>query len=174
MKCLLIITRNTTVFQASGKLPIDAFTSYLIAGAKGVLDDPGQFDQCISSKPTFTEFEGKYCYAFLSTIPVTQLLPATKDPENFKSAVTKKQNIFAHDTPTDLKVGLCLPSSCSASDLQVAISRGIGRTSFQLETKPNEASILYSVATTTHEDFCHTETKILEKSSFDGVSISFL
>ena len=174
------------VFHASGKLPVDAMTNFLIAGAKGVLDEPGQFDLCISSKPPSGIFQGQYCSVFLSTIPITQSLLARKHLASYKQSVdedifenprmrvpTKKRNVFVHANATDLIIGFCLPSSCSAHDLQVAIAHEIGRTTFQLTNNP-ENNILYSLATTTHESYCHTENKIQEQSSFDALSISFV
>jgi len=184
-KIIHTILMYYTVFHASGKLPVDAMTNFLIAGAKGVLDEPGHFDLCISSKPPSRIFQGQYCSVFLSTIPVTQPLlfngsasfKQSVDKEIFKNprmtVATKKWNVFVHDNSTDLIIGFCLPSSCSTHDLQVAIAYEIGRTTFQLKNNP-ETYILYSLATATHESYCHTENKIQEQSSLDGLSISFL
>jgi len=175
------------VFWASGKLSLDASSNHLIAGSKGILDEPGQFDQCISSKSTSGDFEGQFCSIFLSTLPVTPSLLANKSPKSYKQSVideeifknprmtveTKKQNIFAHDNPTDLIIGFCLPSSCSAHDLQTAIAQRIGRNTFRLANQPENSS-LYSLATATHERYCHTENKMKEESTYDWLSITFL
>ena len=90
------------------------------------------------------------------------------------TVATRKRNINDRGYPTDVIIGLCLPSSCSANDIQVANAHAIGRFTFQLAKKPDDTLGLYSLATTTHERYCHTENKIKEQSSFDGLSISFM
>ena len=90
------------------------------------------------------------------------------------TVAARKRNINDHGYPTDMIIGFCLPSSCSAHDLQVAIAQDIGRFTFQLAKKPDDTLGLYSLATTTHERYCHTENKIKEQSSFDVLSISFM
>ena len=90
------------------------------------------------------------------------------------TVAARKRNINDHGYPIDMIIGFCLPSSCSAHDLQVAIAHAIGRFTFELAKKPGDTLGLYSLATTTHERYCHTENKVQEQSSFDWLSISFM
>lgn len=165
------------MFQASGKLPVDALTNFLIAGAKGVLDEPGEFDQCISSKTPSGISQPQYCSVFLSTVSVIKSDDQLDEEEMFKPPATveviKKRNIIAHDNPVDVIIGFCLPSSCNARDLQTAVAVIIGWDKFQLPNQIDKSSF-YSIATITHERYCHNKNKINEQSSFDKISISFL
>ncbi|XP_054716535.1 nose resistant to fluoxetine protein 6-like [Uloborus diversus] len=110
------------MLDASAKLP-----SGILDGS---LSDFGEFDECLAvqklDKKKKVQFTGQYC-----TVEARPLLPAVPHRVQFKTVVLDFRNFSQPDSVlTDfasnanmfylmnLRLGLCLPSSCSAADIQ--------------------------------------------------------
>ncbi len=164
------------MFQASGGFPFNGMTNYAFTGAKETRYDPGLFDECISSVNPENNIKGQYCSVFIRAKPldyssdskfVTPRVDVAMRPQNHLF-------LFSHKPVADVIVGLCLPSSCSAQDVQNSVANKIGRTTFKLADKQkNQSSALFSLVTATHDRFCQTESKVKEQSPLDGLSIAF-
>jgi len=126
------------VYHSSGRLSIDESTSFLISGlGNNVHQDPGLFDQCIATSSPSGRIRGQYCSIFLSAQPLVKhaydgsLLKEAK----VSSAERQLHVLLPVNKATDSIIGFCLPSSCSAADLQTAVAHQIGRTTFRTKNK---------------------------------------
>ena len=153
-------------------MPFDGATNYIFAGAKETRYEQGLFDECISSGDPTKNIKGQYCSVFINAEPLDDtnsvLIPRAAE------AIRPRNTLFLYSFKpvADVIVGLCLPSSCSAQDVRNSVANKIGRTMFQLPNNQHDGN--HSFVTTTHDRFCHTELKIQEQSSLDGLSIAFM
>lgn len=180
------------MFQASGTLPRHGSKDYILISDKEIRYELGLFDQCISSGSQTEEIKGQYCSIFIKAQPLQKPYSLEDFNINGKSetglelktprmSVAKRQkNYHTPVNQADVVVGLCLPSSCSAQDVRNAVAQMIGRNTFHLVRKTHESDdannqkLLYSLLSSTHDDFCYTKSKILEAGSHDGLSIAFM
>lgn len=153
------------MFQASGRLPFDGSTNFMIPSLSiNVQHDPGLFDQCISTSSPSGRIRGQYCSVFLSSQPHNGSLLTEPKVE----LAERQMHPLVSVNVADLIIGFCVPSSCSAKDLQTAIAHRIGRTTFQ------KRNLLHSIVTSNHDRFCHTEIKIQNQSALDSTCIAFM
>lgn len=98
---------------------------------------PGLFDECLAVKAPL--FQGQYCSLFFEKegIKETFLLP---------------------------RIGFCIPSSCSAQDLEVSVAH--------LLTKADLDS--QSSLVITDENYCYTREDIESTPKFDGPVIAVM
>ncbi len=92
---------------------------------------PGLFDECVAVEGP--SFQGQYCTLFFG--------------------MEDKETILLP------RVGFCIPSSCSAKDLEVSVA--------QLITDNNRSLI-------TDENYCYTRKKIDSTPEFDGPDIAVM
>ena len=152
------------MFQASGRLTFDGSTNFMITSfGFNVQYDPGLFDQCIAASSPSGKIRGQYCSVFLSS---QQHNGSSLNEPKVKLADRQIHPLVPVNV-ADLVIGFCLPSSCSAKDLQIAIAHTIGRTTFQKKKS------FYSIVTSSHDRFCHTEIKIQNQSVMDSTCIAF-
>lgn len=178
------------VFHASGILSIRESKNHLFYEDNEIRYNLGLYDQCISSRSQTDQIEGQYCSVFLKAEPLQQPYNFASfdiskksetglDLKNPRVSVAKRyKNVYPHRYLADLVVGLCLPSSCRAEDVRNAVAQTIGKNTFYFVKKgdrpeANHQKLIYSFLTSTEDRLCHTESKILDKSSHDDLSIVF-
>lgn len=163
------------VYHASGRLSIDESTNFMIAGlGSNVHQDPGLFDQCIATSSPSGRIRGQYCSVFLSAQPLLQNDDGSSLLNEPKVTLAERQlHISVPANTANSIIGFCLPSSCSALDLQTAVAHKIGRTTFRTKNK-NGTVTLKSIVTSSHDRFCHSQLKIQDQHALDGTCIAFM
>ena len=133
----------------------------------------GLFDECLAIRSIPDRFGGQYCTLFFKMDPIDHsdiTVHAGPYPEEFNifrrlvdNTVRVKPKIAAsdslvlyHNYPS---LSLCLPASCSASDLRQSVANLIGQ--FVIAN--------HSVVTMSGENFCFSQDR--HPQSFDGLDI---
>lgn len=165
------------VYHASGRLSTDESTNFLIVGLDtNVHQDPGLFDQCIATSSPSGKIRGQYCSVFLSARPLLMQHDDNSLLIEPKISSAERQQLFRTLVPvnaTNSIIGFCLPSSCSAKDLQTAVAHKIGRTTIQTKNRDGTVTV-QSVVTINHDRFCHSQNKIQDQHALDATDIAFL
>ena len=165
------------MYHSSGRLSIDESTNFLLTGlGTNVHQDPGLFDQCIATSSPSGRIRGQYCSVFLSAQPLQHHDNNGLLSNEPKVTFAEKQIhiLTPAVTAADSIISFCLPSSCSAKDLQTAIAYKIGRTTFRKKNKNNGTVTVHSVVTSSHERFCHSYATIRDQHALDATSIAFM
>lgn len=152
--------------ESSGKLP-DGLYNAIRTHNGNTRQEPGLFDQCLAvraQQEVGHHFSGQYCSVFLKVEPLDSgpqefIEPRMRKPERPTNPIDMKAYHY------DGMVGFCLPSSCSASDLQSAVAQRVGRNAIG----PGRN---LSVVTVAGEDYCFTEEKIKSQSALDFPAIT--
>lgn len=148
---------NFSVYEASGKLSKDFynFTSVGIQGSRTSRHETGLFDQCISIDQN--EFQGQYCTIFFEVEPVTEeeLREDGKRKKTPKIKNNISQSLKFPDSVSSMvgTIEFCLPSSCTAQDLKIAVSQIVGVNNIGPGNN-------YSVVTIGNDNYCHSREKI--------------
>lgn len=143
----------------------------------------GLFDECQAVRSVPDRFGGQYCTVFFKTSPIDPLEIVDDDPgvlypeeldtlrrllgsSVMDNAVRVKPKLLDND-PWALyhnypSMSLCLPSSCSASDLGQSVANLIGQ--FAIANQ--------SIVTISDEQFCFAQDRY--PRSFDGLDIAAL
>lgn len=137
----------------------------------------GLFDECLAVGVP-GKFKGQYCSVFFRPEPVNQSKINDEDPSPNSPILGIFHLLFGTSVGTirvDPKtstadamtsvypsIGLCIPSSCRASDLGETIAQMIG--SYVIANQ--------SIVTVADEGYCHTEDS--GKSNFDGPTIAVM
>ena len=163
------------MYHASGRLSIDESTNFLISGlGNNVHQDPGLFDQCIATSSPSGRIKGQYCSIFLSAQPLVEHDYDGKLLNEPKVSSTERQlHILWPVTAIDSIIGFCLPSSCSATDLQTAVAHKIGKTTFRTKNR-NGTVTVQSIVTSSNDRVCHSQIKIQDQQALDATCIAFL
>lgn len=139
----------------------------------------GLFDECLDIRSVADRFSGQYCTIFFKTAPVDSSEIIDGDQDAFKSASMTnilRQALGFEDTirvkpkPIDRdpwalwfnypSLGLCLPSSCSASDLGESFANLIGQYIIANQ----------SIVVIADEEFCFSKDH--DPPAFDGADIA--
>jgi hypothetical protein len=90
-----------------------------IEGDENEHHESGLFDECLTVQSDGVSFQGKYCTVFFGL----QAVEDTSNQENNINAEKEKETIYSNQMPS---VGFCLPSTCSADDLNSAVAQFLG------------------------------------------------
>ena len=123
---------------------------------------PGLFDECLSHRTDSPNFHGQYCTVFVDVEFIAHSNDDydTNNPRDFlngnrESKIKMKKSIQHYYLLNTLpSIGFCLPSSCSAADLQTAIARQLSS-----RTKENDKDN-NTLIVVTDDNFCYTREKI--------------
>lgn len=172
------------MLETSGQLPTGLLTT-------GNYHAEGLFEECQMIRTEPNRFKGQFCNVYFKLVPLDNIDPYVKpetistsiyrpEAENsniemalrkmFGSSLSRTQRVdpkqgkpdgltFLTNNPT---FSLCLPSSCTASDLGNAVSQMVGH--YVIANQ--------SIVTVTSEHSCFTDDKQLPP--LDGLSYSFL
>ena len=123
----------------------------------------GLFDECLSQRTDSPNFRGQYCTVFvdLEFIAHSKNYNKNNGPQEFingyqESQIAKTQKTY-HEFYSLLgmlpSIGFCLPSSCSAADIQTAIAR-------QIRSRKASYTDNRTLLIVTDEEYCYTREKI--------------
>ena len=152
------------MYKSTGRLPFFAHQYY---SSKNSSENPhlspGLFDECLSHRTDSPNFHGQYCTIFVDV----ELITDSKDektnyPKEFINGNPKSQTVNTKNIDQDFyfvlislpSIGFCLPSSCSAADLQTAIARQM---SSRIRANDENNKTLVVVA---DENLCYTRENI--------------
>jgi hypothetical protein len=121
--------------------------------------ESGFFDECLLVESDGVPFQGQYCTVFFKL----QSVEDAGDHVNNFNGEKETESIFTYHKPT---VGFCLPSTCSANDLNSAVSQFLG---FRIVHDRN-----FSVVAISDENNCCSKEKIQSSSIFDNLTIIIL
>jgi len=134
------------VYESSGSL-----TDKLIeSGTGNVKHEMGLFDECLAAVGS-PSFEAKYCTVFFDYSNQTMLV------SNSGGLSITKQGRLVENMSNFVKpsIAFCIPSSCSADDLRSAVADRI-----------SNRQHLSFLSPSTSEDFCYTQNKIKDETTF--------
>jgi len=126
----------------------------------GFSSSPGLFDECLSVEAP--NFQGQYCSAFFQK----EILLNNNSKSNMKFA--SKERVGDENTFKLPRVGFCIPSSCSPSEIRSSVSQLIKN------NKNFKAVDDAFIVTITDGNFCYTKKKIESYPQLDGPSIFIL
>lgn len=170
------------MYDSTGKLFDRDYSFSRVKDGYSTLYVNGAYDKCLSVSSE--RFIGQYCSVFLHTEP-TSTFGSTAGPKEASVSVaginTRDKRIVPKveamliparnhlELPAmkDLVIGFCLPSTCSATDLQSAVAQKVGRATIEV---PNS----FSVATIADETYCFTREKVASESALDWPSTVYL
>ncbi|KAI9559818.1 hypothetical protein GHT06_013825 [Daphnia sinensis] len=163
------------MLESSAQLPAGVF------GA-GNYHAEGLFDECIAVRAGSNRFKGQYCTVFFKPEPVEQsrmMVPTMESNQTSTAfillhqlfgtsvldAVQVEPRISSADPSTYMlpSFGLCIPSSCSASDLAHSVAQLIGR--YVIANQ--------SIVTIADEKYCFTAEED-SSTSFSGPDIAVM
>ena len=146
------------MYESSGRLVEDLI---YIEGSDNVHHGSGLFDECLSveSDRIGVPFQGQYCTVFF------KLQPVEEEGDHINNFIGEKEteSIFTYHKPT---VGFCLPSTCTANDLNSAVSQFLG---FRIVHGRN-----FSVVAISDENNCYSKEKIQSSGIFDNLTVFIL
>ena len=151
------------MFESSGQIPVSVL-------GEGNRHAEGMFDECLAVRSAPSKFRGKYCTVFFKLAPIVDsqiIQDAESSTENQSGSVVLyvlrqlfgssagnrrvEPKLFNPETITIFhnypSLSICLPSSCSASDLAQSVSQLVG--SYVIGDK--------SIVTITDDDSCFTD-----------------
>ena len=146
--------------------------------ARGNIHADGLFDECQAIRGS--TFSGKYCNVyFVPTVvdPSEILLPINNERANLigvfqllgslLSSYQVKPKVVKADPTSYIfpSISLCLPSSCSSTDLGEAVAQLVGGYVF--------AAGNFSIATVTDDNYCFVDNRP-PPPSFDGPDITVM
>ena len=116
----------------------------------------GHFDQCLSAAGP--SFEGKYCTSYLISNNSELLIQFLRNSafSRFDDSSPRAATIPYLTTPTHFlhpSLSLCIPSSCKASDLGIALAVEV------LERNDFYNNITFSVGI--EDNFCYTKSQVV-------------
>ncbi len=130
-----------------------------IAGDENEHHESGLFDECLTVQSDGVSFQGKYCTVFFG-------LQAVEDKSNQEhnfNAEKEKETVHNNQMPS---VSFCLPSTCSADDLNSAVAQLLGSRVIKGRN--------FSVIAIANENDCYTEEKVQANSRFDNITVTIL
>ena len=130
-----------------------------IEGSDNVHHESGLFDECLSVQPDGVPFQGQYCTIFFKLKAVQE----AGDDEYIFDGEEEKESVFTYQKPS---VSFCLPSTCTAGDLNSAFDQLLG---FRVVNGQN-----FSIVPIGNAYNCYTKEKIQANSTFDAVTITIL
>ena len=117
----------------------------------------GHFDQCLSASGP--NFEGKYCTSYLISNNSELLIQFLRNSafsrldDSAPRATTTTPNLTAPTHFLHPSLSLCIPSSCNASDLGIALAVEV------LERSNFDDTITFSVGI--EDNFCYTKSQVV-------------
>lgn len=144
------------MYKSSGRLVENLI---YIDGDENDHHESGLFDECLSVQSDGVPFQGQYCTVFFGLINVED----AGNREKIFNVQQETDTIYSNVMPS---VGFCLPSTCSASDLNSAVEQLLG---FRIIRGRN-----LSVVALANESHCYTEEKVQSSSVFDNVTLTIL
>ena len=169
------------MLESSAQLPAGVFGS-------GNFHAEGLFDECLAVRAESNRYRGQYCTVFFKPEPVERSeivsdeLMLVEDERNGTSSAALhvlnklfegsvrgvRDRVEPKLSGSDAMVfilpslGLCIPSSCSASDLGQSVAKLVG--SYVIANQ--------SIVTIADENYCYTEDD--SPTSFDGPDIAVM
>ncbi|XP_046631179.1 nose resistant to fluoxetine protein 6-like isoform X4 [Daphnia pulicaria] len=144
------------MYKSSGRLVENLI---YIEGDENEHHESGLFDECLTVQSDGVSFQGKYCTVFFGLHAVEN----TSNQENKFNAEKEKETIYSNQMPS---VGFCLPSTCTADDLNSAVTKLLGSRVIKGRN--------FSVVALANENDCYTEKKVQASSKFDNITVTIL
>ncbi|CAH1982992.1 unnamed protein product [Acanthoscelides obtectus] len=172
---------SNTVCKEHSDLYVDSLRNYTLwayemwdATAKsptgvlrGSVFQMGHFEQCLSAR---APFPAKYCLATLTanvpepSPPRKDFLSLDFDPQGSVFHRLYKYDDVSQQARNSIKMGWCIPSSCSILDLEEYLNQYLNRVDNSLKRQ----NVTYTAQF--HEELCNTKA---ESQYFDNADISF-